>query len=487
VFLLAGSRVVLAQDASVPSKPFHRACSDGDIEQLKLHLANKADVNKADERGNMPLRLAAEAGATEAVKLLLDAGAQVNAKGPDGRSALINAAQNGHKEVVDVLLAAGADVKAKELYSDSTSLHFAAPMGHKEIVEALIKAGADVNAEDRMKQTPLMLAQRRQQLEMVDLLKAHGAKEPVVTSPYGDDGLYGQAGQGTSAPVAAATRVEVKIDPNAIRDEVKAFEGLAPAIKAVDDKNDVELKGWMQRRLDNRTTLLRAAEKQFGDELAFVKKVATEEKAQKTIPAIDELIAKRKDRNVAISEALREERRTSLEQNTDTMGMGRTRGGSRTVRGRGTGTGMQTGTNPYGNPGATMSRVAARPEPNKPPIDGDTQSQIQAWVSGKPESKDTLLQAVHELDLAELEGLRMIATEEAAKKTAATISGLMLARQLRVDRIAAVWKLEDERQQKLQERMGTQTGTYQGTGQRGMRGTTGQNGQSTTGRGRRYR
>jgi len=487
--LLAGGGAVLAQDAMVPSKNLYRAAGDPDIEQLKLHIAKKTDVNKADERGTTALVYAANVGSLEAVKLLVEAGAQVNAKGPDGRTALIGAAQAGHKEIVDVLLAAGADAKVKD-ESRTTALHLAAAMGHKEIVEALIKAGADVNAEDRLNQTPLILARNRQQLEMADLLVQNGAKEPAVMRPdmlYGDGMGQQMAGQGPGAVTSPATNVEVKIDPNAIREQVKAFEGLALAIKAVDDKNDVEQKGWIQRRLDNRVALVRLAEKQFGEELLFIKKVATEEKAAKTIVGIDELAAKRKVRNTAIAEALRDERRTAMEQNVDTMGMGRTRGAARTTRGGTAGRGVQGGASPYGNPGATMSRMPARPEPNKPPVDGDTQAQVQAWVNGKPESKDALLGAVHKLDLAELEGLRTIAAEEGAKKTAATVSGFMLARQLRVDRIAKQWKLDEERQQKLQERLGTQPGMAPGTGQRGTRGAPGQETQPTTGRTRRYR
>lgn len=491
VSLLAGGRAALAQDAAAPSKSLYRAASDPDIEQLKLHIAKKTDVNKADERGNTPLIYAANVGSVEAVKLLLGAGAQANAKGADGGTALIGAARGGHKEVADALLAAGADPKVKD-ESKTTALHLAAAMGSKEIAEALIKAGADVNAEDRLSQTPLMLARRRQQTEIADLLIQNGAKEPAVLrpgmNPYGDTMGTGQmTGQGPGAVTKPATSVEVKIDPNAIREQVKAFDGLPQAIKAVDDKNDVELKGWVQRRLDNRTALVRLAEKQFGDELVFLRTIATEEKAAKTVPAIDALAAKRKLRNVAILDGLRDERRTAMEQNADTMGMGRGRGVTRTTRGGTGGTGTQAATSPYGKTGKTMSKMPVRAEPNKPPVDGDTQAQVQAWVNGKPESKDALLTAVHKLDLAELEALRATAAEEEAKKTAAAISGMMLARQLRVERIQKQWKLEQERQQKLQERQGTQPGMAPGTGQRGPRGMPGQEQQTGTTRPRRYR
>lgn len=296
--------------------------------------------------------------------------------------------------------------------------------------------------------------------------------------------------QGQAAVTAPTTNVEVKIDPNAIREQVKGFEGLAVAIKAVEDKSDAEEKGWVQRRIDNRVALLGAAGKQFGDELTFIKQVATEEKAAKTVAAIDQLVAKRKQRSLVVADALREERRATMEQSRDTMGAERGRGVNRGNRGRGADTGTQSANGPYGNSGNRMTKAPVRAEPNKPPVDGDTQAQTQSWVSAKAESKDALLTAVHKLDLAELEALRTVAAEEAAKKTAATISGIMLARQERVDKIVKQWKADDEHQAKLQERTGAQPGMTPGTGQRGtMRGRTGQQETQqpgTTG-GRRYR
>jgi hypothetical protein len=500
LLLLTGGRAVLAQNAGTPPKSVHTAASDGDVAQLKTLIANKADLDKPDQYGMPPLCYAAQSNAIEAVKLLLGGGAKASATASQGRTALMIAAQNGYGEIVDALLAGGADVKAKDA-SQSTALHLAVATGRTEIVAALIKGGADVNAEDRTKMTPYMIARNRQQTESADLLKQAGAKEPVTMGPggpYGPDGAYGQTGQ-AAAPIPAATNVEVKIDPNAMREQLKAFPDIVAALKPVDANSGAEVKGWIQRRIDNRVTLLRTTEKQFAEELAFVKKVATQEKAAKTIPAIDELAATRKARYVAIGQALRDERRTAMEQNTDTMGtgMGRTRGVTRTARGGTTGAdrGKTTGTgprgtmNPYGGTGQKTSAMPVRAEPNKPPVDGDTVAQSQAWVNAKSESKSSLLEGVHRLDLAELDALRTTATEEEAKRTAATISAIMLARQERVDRIAKEWKADDERQQKLQERMGTQQqgGMYPGTGQRGTRGTTGQGTQPGAPQGRRYR
>jgi hypothetical protein len=447
-------------------------------------------VNKPDTGGTPPLCYAAASGRVEAVRLLLDAGAQVNAKGMGGKTALMGGAQQGYKEVVDALLAAKADVKAKDDFQ-ATALHLTAPWGHVEVVEALVKAGADVNAEDRNKATPLMLARSRQQTEVADLLLQNGAKEPVAIGrgmgPYDDYGPgYNPAtAQGPGVVAARATAVEVQIDPNAIREQVKEFEGLALAIQAVDDKSGTEQKGWVQRRTDNRVTLVRSVEKQFGDELVFVKAVAIEEKATKTIQVIDDVSAMRKRRYAAIADGLREERRAAMEQNADTMGMGRGRATMRGSRTRAGGASTQGGADPYGNNRGRMSSNSRRPEPNEPPMDADTQAQIQAWLNGRPESKPDLLEAVHRLDLAELDALRTVATEEEAKRTAAAISGVMLARDQRVQKISKEWQADDERTQRLQERMGTQDGMTRGRGTRGA--TPGQDAQTGAGRGRRYR
>mgnify|MGYP006974903030 CR=1 FL=1 len=51
---------------------------------------------------------------------------------------------------------------------------------------------------------------------------------------------------GPGAAPAAPARAAVEVDPNAIRAELKSFEGLAEALKAVDDKAEPEVQGWAQ-------------------------------------------------------------------------------------------------------------------------------------------------------------------------------------------------------------------------------------------------
>ena len=129
----------------------HKACDKGNIEAVKQHLADGANVNTKDKYGWTPLRYAA----------------------------------NGHKEIVRLLIAKGADVNAKT-QSGWTSLHGAAIDGHKEVAELLIAAGTDVNAKNNNGETPLDWAEdvdeddspedKAAKKEIADLLRKHGGK-----------------------------------------------------------------------------------------------------------------------------------------------------------------------------------------------------------------------------------------------------------------------------------------------------------------------
>jgi len=118
---------------------------------------------------------AAGNGNIEAVKKHLVDGADVNAKSSGGRTPLLGAAHRGHKEIVELLIAKGADVNAKD-NNGGTPLHWAAQGGHKEIAELLIAKGADVNVKDKYGNTPLDRAIQQKHTETAALLRKHGGK-----------------------------------------------------------------------------------------------------------------------------------------------------------------------------------------------------------------------------------------------------------------------------------------------------------------------
>ena len=128
---------------AIPVVSIHDAAKKGNLEAVKKHLADGADVNAKDDKF--------------------------------GTTPLYKAAYYGHKEIVVLLIAAETDVNPKNVLG-TTPLHSAAAWGHKEIAELLIGAGADVNAIDVFSKTPLDAAIRRKHPEIADLLRKHGGK-----------------------------------------------------------------------------------------------------------------------------------------------------------------------------------------------------------------------------------------------------------------------------------------------------------------------
>lgn len=86
-----------------------QAARGGRAETVRSILAGgRADVNGRDERGDMPLIIAARAGHDDVVQALLVARADPNAKNDAGQTALSLTAAGGHDEVIRLLKQAGA-------------------------------------------------------------------------------------------------------------------------------------------------------------------------------------------------------------------------------------------------------------------------------------------------------------------------------------------------------------------------------------------
>jgi uncharacterized protein len=465
---LMGNGRVLAASGNAQTKSLQQAAIDCDIEQLKLHIAKNANLNTPDQFGFTPLMRVIQKPSVEAAKLIIESGkADLNAKDRTGRTPLIVCASSGNKEIIELLLAHEANVKAKD-DNDWTALHGAVQFGQLDIIEMLVKKGADVNATAKTGQTPYTMAlqQAAGRPEIAELLKQNGGKEPQLPELYGNSPGAGIQ-PGPQAAVAAPRRPTIQIDPNEIQKQMKLFEGLAEAIKKVDDKSIAEQRAWIQSRTDNRIALLAAIEQQFGEEMGFVRPIAVEEKAEKTVKAIDDLTAKRKKRAEQINEPLREQRRAALAQSRQSSMTGPA--GARGARGRGpagnTGSAGYSMGNPYANSSAkTPPRRPA--DANQPAIDPNTQAQIQAWTSAKADDKKALLQAVDDLNLAELQSLHELALKEQAKKTSVAVMVLMMLREQRAEKIALGWQEEDARMQKLQERYGP-NGMAPGRGMQG--------------------
>ncbi len=487
------SPVTFAAQAEEPTLSIHRAVMTGDVDQVRLHIQRGTNLDTPDGSQSTPLGIALEMNKSEIATMLIEAGAKVSVPSRTVPPIMI-AAMRGQTEIVKLLVAKGANVETTDS-NGSTPLLLAVDSDRYELAEYLISAGANVNARDRRGQTPMSIARSRRMTDMGNLLSQHGGQEPVNDldrGPYGSRGLQVPTRPtatdtfGADMGSAALGGAPLLGDPNEIRARLAAFPGLPQALAGLDANSASEQRNWRQRRMDNRTMLIRSVEKQFDEEMTFVKGVAQAEKATKTIASIDGLVAERKTRYAAISDELREERRAAILAERATMSRTRSSGRS---RGRGADMMADTGAaDPYGDPRAMSApRTRAPRDVNEPPLDPATESQIQAWLSVDPLDKRSLLATVNELDLTEYDALRQTATAEKATKTAAAIEGLMLAHQDRLTAINAKMIEEEERLQRLEERRAGMNMTPGGTRGRGGREATSPGDTGTPSRrGRRY-
>lgn len=160
----------------------HDAVKAGDIAQVTLLISQGEDVNKRERPIGAPLHYAATWGTAEMAELLLSKGADVNGKSNLG-TPLKLAALKGNDAVALVLIAHGADIQATS-GDGTTPLHAAAQGGYVSMVELLIEKGADVNVRSTDRSginfAPVHSAGRSSHFDIVDLLRAYGAKGPRV-------------------------------------------------------------------------------------------------------------------------------------------------------------------------------------------------------------------------------------------------------------------------------------------------------------------
>ncbi len=78
------------------------------------------------------------------------------------------------KAILMILLLTPVVVRAGDINKD---LFKAATKGDTAAVQALLDAGADLNAKDKEGLTALVLAQRKGQSEVVEILRKAGAKD----------------------------------------------------------------------------------------------------------------------------------------------------------------------------------------------------------------------------------------------------------------------------------------------------------------------
>lgn len=157
--------IVNAQDLN---EEILAATRKGDVEKVKALLEKGADVNAKSRYGATPLFFACDRSNAEMVKLLLEKGADVNIKDTFyGATPLGWALGKGNPDIIRMLIEKGGAEKPQ-------ALNFGINGGHTAVVKAVLdKGGVEQSVLDKS----LRAAQVKGNKEIVDMLKAAGAKE----------------------------------------------------------------------------------------------------------------------------------------------------------------------------------------------------------------------------------------------------------------------------------------------------------------------
>jgi ankyrin repeat protein len=151
-------------------------CKDLDI--VRYLIGKGAKVNEKLTNGVTVLNLPAYKGDLETLEVLISAGGDVNAVDDIGYTPLKHAVMGRQPESIRMLVAKGAKVNEAPtgVNAGEAALHVAIDRGFPDIVKLLLELKANPNAKSKYEGTPLQLAQKGDQDDIVAILKAAGAK-----------------------------------------------------------------------------------------------------------------------------------------------------------------------------------------------------------------------------------------------------------------------------------------------------------------------
>jgi ankyrin repeat protein len=195
------------------------------------------------------IRAAKETGDCAEARRLLAAGVGVDIRDghnmPWNQTPLMLAAHNGFLELAQILLAAGASVSAVdknagESEGEHEALHHAVLGQNRAVVEAILDAGADINALTDEGNTPLNMAIRRGDLELVKVIVRRGAAVTKFGRKRYRPPLY-VAAETEMPSVARRAIIEFLLkagaDPNAIGSRGDTTLKKLAAVRDVDDED----------------------------------------------------------------------------------------------------------------------------------------------------------------------------------------------------------------------------------------------------------
>jgi ankyrin repeat protein len=189
--------IMLIYSRTVSAADLYATAGAGDLAQVEAILAQGGDADAPGRNDETPLMAAALADQPKIAEILLAHGADILARNAGGFTPLHAAAYSGSMSAALLLLDKGALLEDTSNKAHASPLMVAAEEGHADVAEFFIARGADLNTLDKDGFSPLSQAWSKKHMDVVRLLKQHGATcQPVEF--LGGDNYYQscvQAGQ----------------------------------------------------------------------------------------------------------------------------------------------------------------------------------------------------------------------------------------------------------------------------------------------------
>lgn len=149
--------------------PLHAASISRNVEVINLLIANKANINAAQKDGVTPLHIASLHENTEIINLLIANQAIVDVVDKNGKTPLHIASLYANPNAAKVLIANKANVDVVDK-NGLTPLHIASFVGSIEVINLLLNGKANVNAVDKYGFTSLHSTTSNPQLGLADII-----------------------------------------------------------------------------------------------------------------------------------------------------------------------------------------------------------------------------------------------------------------------------------------------------------------------------
>ena len=164
--------LALAAEQTPAEVSYFRAVQVDNVAGVKKALASGVSPNAREPGGETGLIVAIRNDAARVATVLMDQpGIDLEARAPNGNTALMMAAFRKNLPLVVDMIRRGARINQQGW----TALHYAAAGGSVDITNLLLDHEARIDAEAPSGMTPLMLAAREGQEDVVKVLLARGA------------------------------------------------------------------------------------------------------------------------------------------------------------------------------------------------------------------------------------------------------------------------------------------------------------------------